>query len=747
MADGLLRILLGLDAHEVNAARKDVAALSQDLDGLGKSEHSLGFERDAAILKQVSMDITRLANISRTGESKGGVLNLQQWKDAATLSKQIGTNLGSWVNQSQQLRAEMAQINSDLKGLQKASLDTNLSAKHRQMMLDEVDQLKARREEVGKGLKGRAKGDAHAEMMREKAGEYSGNISSYGTEAGNQIGSAIKKALGFGLAAAGGFSLLGFLAKSRGEYQQSVRHQVNLGARGIRGGFDAGVSLGMGPLEYMGLMENISSSTSMGGKHLRGATNLSVAFGRAYGMEPSQVGGMYGSMYSATGMESAGGTVLAMAVEKGIKKSQMKEAMLMVARNTDITAQAMNGAGAGDKAGGAIALALAAMKGFDPRTGAGQFYKSNEFMNIAQNGLAGGAGSPAGDIELFDIMGGFNGQWDWKKKFKYEQMKEGGFLKYPEMFADMVNRQQGTPEEKAAQLMTKYRKFGLTTSSALAMLDPKAQALLEEAKMTGQDFEGLSSSKDPKHKDLLARLQKQFGDMPGAGRMIQNASHEELLLKSGAKLNDAFLKLEKSVTKLADKFLGTKAVDIGANAIDKAGDWVLNNPKTAVAGGAGLWLAKKILGGAKNVFTHGGGESVTAAAGEGSLLSGLLKGGFKGLGKRAIGGVGADWIFADKTADDSGTMNLLNNASTGFYQRFAKMDKAMKNRYVEAYTDTYKKTGKSIKGEALDQAVEQRYHQADKGDSNSGYFEAMLVLLSQLVANTSNSGSVAPAPQ
>lgn len=49
-----------------------------------------------------------------------------------------------------------------------------------------------------------------------------------------------KKALGWGVAAAGGFSILGFFSQSRAKYLHSIRSEGELFSRGISRGYDTG---------------------------------------------------------------------------------------------------------------------------------------------------------------------------------------------------------------------------------------------------------------------------------------------------------------------------------------------------------------------------------------------------------------------------------------------------------------------------------------------------------------------------
>ena len=65
-----------------------------------------------------------------------------------TATKRISANMQAWQIAAARARDELKQLNSDIRGLEKASLDPSLKASTRSVMLDEIQQLEARRKEV-----------------------------------------------------------------------------------------------------------------------------------------------------------------------------------------------------------------------------------------------------------------------------------------------------------------------------------------------------------------------------------------------------------------------------------------------------------------------------------------------------------------------------------------------------------------------------------------------------------------------
>ena len=382
------------------------------------------------------------------------------------------------------------------------------------------------------------------------------------------MGSTIKKALRWGLAAAGGFSLLGFLGASRAQYQQAVGHEGKLSARGIKGGYNDGVGIGITPLEQMQMLEGISQSTGMFGKNANSAANMSGRFAKYTGMDPSQVAGMYGTMYQATGNQQAGTGALSMmgeAIKKGMDKSRASELLQLVSRNTQATASAMGGAGGNKEAGAATALAIEAMKAQQANAEYANYAKSGNFQNVMQNGLQ-GAGTGAGDIRLFQLMGGFDGPMSFSKIHEMNVMKQGGFMKNPALMSKILGGlREKTDAGKAGELETLMESWGIKGAASEKIIgmgkkyDKNGKVdetngvsffdRLQKAIAKSGGFEKLAKG-TTEDKKLYAEMNKAIAENPAINKEALEAKREMVKIEVGEKLNTTFNKFEDAALNL-----------------------------------------------------------------------------------------------------------------------------------------------------------------------------------------------------
>jgi len=400
------------------------------------------------------------------------------------------------------------------------------------------------------------------------------------------MGNTIKKAVGWGLAAAGGFSLLGFLGSSRAQYQQAVGHEGRLYARGIKSGYNDGVSAGIDPLEQMQMLEGISQSTGMFGKKANSAANMSGRFAKYTGTDPSQVAGMYGTMYQATGNQQAGTGALSMmgeAIKKGMDKSRASELLQLVSRNTQATAQAMGGAGSDKQAGQATALAIEAMKATQSKADYAQYAKSGNFQNFMQNGLQ-GAGTAAGDIRLFQLMGGFKGPMNFEKIHDMNVMKQGGFMENPKLLSQLIGGLRSTTDKgKAGELETLLEAAGIKGAPAEKLI-----AMSKKDEKTGTSFfDRLSVALDggkkkigdlskgsAEDKRIYAEWQKEIGKNPAINKEALEAKRQMVKIEAGEQLNKLFGKFEDGALTFASALTDQNwkgAFDSIAGAMKEAG--------------------------------------------------------------------------------------------------------------------------------------------------------------------------------
>lgn len=384
-----------------------------------------------------------------------------------------------------------------------------------------------------------------------------------------------KKALGWGLAAAGGFSILGFLSQSRARYQQSVRPEGELFARGITGGSSDGIGLGVGPLEQMQLLESLSR-TGTGLSRTRLNARIAGGFSRAMGTDMSSTAGLYSAAYQTSGKTDAATGQLAAfsdAVKRGLDRSKATEFLTLVTRNTYATASALHGGGISPERQTALTnLTLAGMMSGGKSYAA--FAKSGEFFNIMQNGFQ-GAGTPAGDIMMSKALGVFNGPMSWKKLFNVNLAKEGGPLQNPQILKEILGNYTGTPQERAAQLKTFNPSWNLSQTSALKMVEMNNDGFLDRWSKSGKSLAELAKGGDKKASEWL----KEYGTNPSAQKEILEAKREQEYINTGEKLNKALGSLESTVLGLTHKLLDSKLADRLVNAMERFGKFAENPAK------------------------------------------------------------------------------------------------------------------------------------------------------------------------
>jgi len=320
---------IGID---ILVGSQQVRGAKQELDILGSSlrnvqglsdlgDIGLGPSQSERMREMVSQ-VNRLNTISNQGERRGGLLDPKQIAESQRLMQQLTKSVQAYGKEMDALKQKHSAMLREEKEI------LNRIATGRATPEDFTRRKEIRREsaEVGDEIDRRSKDEERINRIRQDAMHAGGNTGGMEAQQQQSVGNSIKKALGWGLAAAGGFSILGFLGQSRAKYQQSVGHEGTLHARGIgKEGVGDGVNNGIGPLEQMQMMEQLSASTGMSGNLARKAANMSGTFGRYAGIDPSQMASMYGTMYSATGKEDSATGVIGMmgdAIKKGIDKAK-----------------------------------------------------------------------------------------------------------------------------------------------------------------------------------------------------------------------------------------------------------------------------------------------------------------------------------------------------------------------------------------------------------------------------------------
>lgn len=576
-----------------------------------------------ADVRKMLEDVTRLKNISRRG-ADDNLISTKDFKEAERLMTSITGKVQNYNKQLSSVKKEYQEILAEQKKIESMTFKNakerrespvQQQYKDNRNRLKELEKEKELLEENKKNYD-RAAGSAH--QSREDIGGYNRK------EDENKTASTIKKALGWGLAAAGGFSILGFLSQSRAKYQQSVSHEALLGARGIgKEGWNDNMGIGISPLEQAALLENISSRTGMSGNAARNAANMSGAFGRYAGADPSMAAGMYDTMYATTGNANSATGAMGMMTEafrKGLDKAKSTELMTLISRNTQISAQAMSGTGG--NAGSATALAIEALLAQNEGKSYGQYAKSQEFANFMQNGMH-DAGSPAGNAQLNSIMGMYNGNYSFQKMFQMEKLRQEGFSKHPDMLKNLLGtfysggKDEKSQEERAGKLGMNFGGIGLKGEAALQVIKMMDSGFLDKLSAAARKAGGIEKLKDgsAEEKKLYEQYKKEASALPGVGKLSKEAEKESLEIKLGEGIDKLFGGIERGMIRTTDKLMNG----------DVAGAW--NAIKETLGPGgmivAGLGLGIKGLDVA-GVSLNGAAVALTAAAGRLGWANGAI---------------------------------------------------------------------------------------------------------------------------
>lgn len=526
--------------------------------------------------------------------------------DATT--RRIAQNLQTWQTAASKARAELKQLSDDIKGLEKASLDPSLKASTRGVMLDELSQLQARRKEVEREA---IRATARAESYERRLPDSNYLPPQNQPDQRNQRSwSGVRRLMGYGLAAAGGFSVASMLGSARGAYLNNLGEESLLHARGLGSFRDVaglGTGLGYSPTETYGLLGRLSAGTGLNekggiGKHAA----LSASFARFTGVGLDDVANVRQGIYQATGNAGNIPSSVLLAIGRstadGLDKSKMSILLQEAVKNIGLSAQAMRGAGLSRAQLAAdMAFAITGSKLDGQR---GVFARSQEFSNVMQNGLQ-GAGTGAGDVILFKAMGGFDGPMTWEKIHQMNLIKQGGFMERPDLMQNILGNLSGTRAARAGQLETMFPNWNLGAKGAETLLTMHDKGFFSRlARSNKTMLQQLES--EAKGGGEAARWLAEIKANPAFNRQTTEATKDAIRIEAGERLAELFQPLELSAAKLA-----------GALA---DGDWKRSFSVLGTAAGE-MGPAAKTMAGAATLFAIGG--ALSAVGG----LTSLGKGG------------------------------------------------------------------------------------------------------------------------
>jgi soluble lytic murein transglycosylase-like protein len=557
-----LAIGIKVDHRQVTEARREVDVFNKSLTDV--QQHSnidlgLGEQGDlnetAALLTRIREEVSRMGELSRTATNRGGLLRKEQFVEAGDLAKRVQTDLGKWTSEIDKARESLKKLLAEKSNIGRDFMMGRVAPDQMQARMEREAAIEGEEKAARERLAYMEKQQAKLQPLQDRARQYSGVLANAGTDP-EQQGTSMKKALGWALAAAGGFSVMSFLSQSRGKYQEYVGHEDQLYARGVRNisaGGGAAAAYGVDPMEHYALQEQLTRSMGLSGKRLGRMGYNTEMFAKAYGMNTSEVGGFGASLYQTTGSQNLPASTLIAMQQQGIEKTRMPETMKLVEGHLRVMAEARKGAGLTEgSVATALALATAAMREKNPEMAA--YLKSGNLTNTLQNGLQ-GAGSPAGEIAIANAVGMFSGPMTYKKIHEMNMLRQGGFMERPDLMKKLLaDMPPGLDRAgKAGWLETKFPEWakGKTSEQLLTLFDPETGALngMHKGKLGGNESEA------------LAAMLKQVKDNPAFSKQVRQALKTQLKAQVGEGIDAIVSPIETTALEGSESILNSDFVN------------------------------------------------------------------------------------------------------------------------------------------------------------------------------------------
>lgn len=505
-----------------------------------------------------------------------------------------------------------------------------------------------------------------ADRYFEEHGNYGRTVTSKpddagGGAAGGNNSQFMRKALGWGMAAAGVGTLAGFIGSSRSAYRSALDEESPLYAKGLTGSrkrASSAVGLGISPEQYYRLEETLSA-TGITEKNMGRNAMLTASFAKFGGLDTAAVSGLRSNLYSASGSNETipNSVIMAMsdATKKGMDKARLPELLTLINRNVGVTAQAAHGAGVESSQVGASArLAISALMLKDS-TSYKTFSKSDVFsQGVMQHGLQ-GAGTAAGEVKLFKLLGGYDGPMNFEKIHKMNVLRNGGFMDSPELLGKIIGGlTPGSKEARAGQLETEMKDWNITGKASEKLVEMFDSGFIKKlSTKKGQTIEQMAKGGDQQAAEWQAEIAKN----PALSRQSTEATKDLVKIEAGEQLSKLFQPLELSAANM------TKALADGEwkksfSIFEKAAGEMGPVGKTLLTAGT-LFAA----GGAMSFA--GGALGLGGKAGGGALLGSMMTGPAGLLALLGIGAGAAIGTFKDGAQGGNYLPEYRKNAITG----------------------------------------------------------------------------------
>ena len=636
-----IRIGIKVDRSEINMARKDLASLASD-----REKYGLG---DVKIPVEVAESINKARGSNLDGPSEKAAKSASVFRMETEKTRKA---VSDTVRDYNMLIREM-------KSFKSVTPDTRPFTP---VSRSESDQM--RRESAKEAAKfwtdieEKPKRKTAADRYFEEYGNHGRTVTSRDDDGGTSGGGTggrnsshfMRRALGWGAAAVGVGSIAAYVAASRSAYRTAVDEESPLFAKGLtgsRGRASMAAGMGINPGEYYHL-ENMLSHTGINENAMGRNAMLTASFSKFAGLDTAEVAGLRETMYRSTGSGTiSNAVIMAMSdsTRKGVEKARLPEMLGMISRNTNATAQAMNGAGVSPEQLGALTRMSTAALALNDNNSFKQFAKSENFQQgVMQHGLK-SAGNPAGEIMLFQALGGFGGTMSFDKIHSMNTMRAGGFLENPELLQKIIGQTSGSKGERAGQLETLFPSWNINGKASEKLIEMAESGFLKKLTANkGKSIVQMAKGGDQEASRWLAEIKAN----PALGRQAQESKADIVKIEAGAQLSALLLPLESAATDMT-RALASGDWKKSFSVLDKAAGEMSAVGKIFVTG-AGLIAAggaMNMIGGAMSMG-KGGIGMLGALSGPGGILAGLGLGGAAAYGIFKDGAQGANYNPADR---------------------------------------------------------------------------------------------------
>lgn len=507
-------IAIGVDAREVKRAKADIDALNRSLketeefesfefgrEGLGESERRL---------KQITEDVRRLKGLVRSGEKQGGLLNTNEFKEAATLSKRIREEWGGFSDHLAKVRQEMGALIREKAKLEKVDRDgrgfeTPEAFAARHSRIDEItSEIEARKKGYDKlrALQGKMGG------LADQGVSYTDAIGGYGRVMPNYE-KAISRALKMGAGLVAGFSIYNYMSQGMGlasEYQPGL---TDLRQRAGKGYTPGGGNLGFTLMEALGTSDQLSRQTGLRGPELARVVEAVQTFTRAAGLsDTGAAAGFATGTFPATG---GNGARLLQGIFNLAKGSGRFEEFL--SSTSAIFSQSSGGMGGMELSERQQARLLALQAGLWDLPGQmGKGASGAQLLGGMDAAIRGGGGSRGQQLLLLQALGGTMNStedyWNFKKT-----LAQG--LSGPGTFAKVMQTLWGRYGSGFGDELSWSAEGKMALANTFAGGDPfKAEKLIElyrSGQYTEADVDRILKNGGPMSEEALASMKTPGG--------------------------------------------------------------------------------------------------------------------------------------------------------------------------------------------------------------------------------------------